>query len=548
MTGICAGLAIASLSWQQAYVELAISAVLVVVLMRIARVVPLGDRGALWRIALAAFAVRAAAGAFLRMASIEIGRDGFFSGDDREYFQLASNFVAYLRDQPRPESVPPYWGGSAYLFGAWVYLQIVLVAIFGDRPLVPILLNGALGALTVLACWDLARRMFGRLPAYLVALLLSFHPSLTLWSSTNLKDTFALFLISIVLWSITRLIERPRVEPLVTIALSLVAMQTVRIYIFVGLCLVLPAAIAFAPSLTARRRAIWTVAAAALSVALLAANQVGIGLGPALVTSSTDFREGMARGARTTFQETPPLRVETGTTFSVPTAAPQGGETPPAAPQGGETPPTVVVVSPNTRIVVVPAGHSVPTGVPGGAPTTYVRPGDVIVVGPPGTSPAPLEQRSLLPDPGQPVTFAPPRVSEDELQRQTLSYLPKGLLYALFAPWPWLSDRAIDVLTVPEMLLWYVAIAVLPFSLAIARRHWRFYLGPLLFVGGTLLIFALVEGNWGTLFRHRAMVIPFVFILASPGLAALVRQTRGLSRLRTADDRISASPTGERAR
>ena len=93
--------------------------------------------------------------------------------------------------------------------------------------------------------------------------------------------------------------------------------------------------------------------------------------------------------------------------------------------------------------------------------------------------------------------------------------------YVLFAPFPWTFRRALDLLPAPEMLLWYAAIAG---ALATVLRRWRSWrtLAPLvLFVGGTLFVLLIAEGNVGTLFRHRAMVVPFVLILASPAFALL---------------------------
>ena len=515
LTGAATGVAVTSLVWQSAVLELAFAAVLCSIAIGVTLLLPEPDRAPMWRIALLAITLRAGVGAFLRFASLETGRDGFISGDDRQYFDLAADFVAYLQGTTRG-SEPPYWGGAEYLFGAWTYLVSGLIAVFGERPLVPVLTNALLGTLMVVTCWDLGRLLFGRKPAYLAALILMAHPSLVLWASTNLKDTFALLIIAVVLWSIVRLTERPRPGPLVIIGLALVTMQSVRTYIFVGLSIVLPVAMAFAPRLSRPRRIGWTAAAATLSIALLVLNQVGVSLAPALLANSTRFREGMAAGARTGFQEAPPVRVEVGTTFVVPTPTPGAGATPAPAP-------SVVVVPQGARIVVVPAGSPLPADSLG---SVHVRPGDLVVVGPPGSTAAPPDQRPPLPGTGDPVQLAPQVASEDDLTRQTLAYLPKGMVYALFAPWPWLSDRSLDLLTLPEMLVWYAAILLLPFSLHRERRRWQSFLGPLLFVGGTLLIFALVQGNWGTLFRHRAMVIPFVLVLAAPGAIALIDQLR----------------------
>jgi hypothetical protein len=170
----------------------------------------------------------------------------------------------------------------------------------------------------------------------------------------------------------------------------------------------------------------------------------------------------------------------------------------------------------------------------------YVQPGDIVVVGPPGSTAAPAEQRQVLrPErEGQTIRLAPATVSETDQAIRTLAYLPKGMLYAVFAPWPWLSDRPLDLLTVPEMTLWYVALIASLATLWTFRERWPLLLAGVLFVGGLLLIFALVEGNWGTLFRHRSMVIPFVLLMAAPQLrgwaASTVARVRAGSAVREA--------------
>lgn len=105
---------------------------------------------------------------------------------------------------------------------------------------------------------------------------------------------------------------------------------------------------------------------------------------------------------------------------------------------------------------------------------------------------------------------------------RTLTYLPKGLAHAVLAPLPWRPSRALDLLTVPEMLLWYLMIPSAAWTLWRARGRRLLVLPMLLFVAAALGVFALAEGNTGTLYRHRAMVIPLAAILASPGLVALL--------------------------
>jgi hypothetical protein len=47
-----------------------------------------------------------------------------------------------------------------------------------------------------------------------------------------------------------------------------------------------------------------------------------------------------------------------------------------------------------------------------------------------------------------------------------------------------------------------------------------------LYVLGVFFLFGLLEGNVGTLYRHRAMLVPYVVTLAAPTLLWLWRRAR----------------------
>ncbi len=94
--------------------------------------------------------------------------------------------------------------------------------------------------------------------------------------------------------------------------------------------------------------------------------------------------------------------------------------------------------------------------------------------------------------------------------------------YVLLAPFPWSPRRALDLLAAPEMIVWYAALAAAFLTFLRRVRSWRTLTPLILLVGGILLVLLLAEGNVGTLFRHRAMVIPFVAILAAPAVSSLV--------------------------
>ncbi|MDE3102015.1 MAG: hypothetical protein KGJ98_07225 [Chloroflexota bacterium] len=149
----------------------------------------------------------------------------------------------------------------------------------------------------------------------------------------------------------------------------------------------------------------------------------------------------------------------------------------------------------------------------------YVRPGDIVVVGTKDAAP-PGERRSLLSESGSVQLRAQTSSSELTLVA-TVAHLPIGIAYALFAPFPWQVRRAADAATVPEMLLWYVALAA---AMAVGirdRDRWPLRVGTVAFVLGVLFLFTLVEGNYGTLYRHRVMIIPSVFVLSAPMFVAI---------------------------
>lgn len=101
-----------------------------------------------------------------------------------------------------------------------------------------------------------------------------------------------------------------------------------------------------------------------------------------------------------------------------------------------------------------------------------------------------------------------------------LQAVPKGLLYLLFAPFPWATTSLRQALTVPETLVWY---ALMPafyrgFRIAVARRL-RESLPILVFTLSLTLAYALFQGNIGTAYRQRAQISMFFFVFMGLGLS-----------------------------
>jgi hypothetical protein len=475
-----------------------------------------------WRqvLPLIAFAtlLRAAAAVVLYDGLVAAGRGGFVTGDDAAYADLSSRLARILHNDPAPFN----YGAESYLLGTFVYVETAVFYLLGPKVLIVELLNVAMGGMLIAFVYDIGRRLFADASGGMIAaVFVSVYPSLVLWSALNLKDSLALLIIAIVLWLVLLFHTRRNWWLVVAPFAPLLAMESLRGYIFIGLALVVPASIALAPGRRLGDRAITSVTALALAALLLTMHFIDFGPAPpAGLAGLESQRIGMGIGANTSFTDVPVVQVETATTYVITSASAS------ASPSAGGSPaptPQVVVVAPGTRLALI-TDPLAPSPSPG---VVLVRPGDIVVVGGAGATPAAVDQRKPLSVGPSTGTVELASGSDNGSIIRTLRYLPRGLAFVLLAPFPWSVSRALDLLPVPEMLLWYVALASALITTIRHRQTWRMLAPLVLFVGGTLLVFILAEGNIGTLFRHRAMVVPFVLILASPGFAFALRATLG---------------------
>jgi hypothetical protein len=328
----------------------------------------------------------------------------------------------------------------------------------------------------------------------------------------------------------------------------LVLLHSLRTYVFMGLALLVPTSLLL--DRHARRRQVgWALATLATSAVITftlarpTAAGASVGQGIQLLEQT---RQALSSG-RTAYADASSVVAREGDSYVI--VGPDGAAgSPPVGSTGDATrSPNVIVIEPGMRIVLAsetPIGASPLPSTPG---VVAVRPGDIVIVsssvspGPasaPVTSPKPL----ALTAPVSTSVVAAPKDDEESLAvTRTLSYLPKGFAYALFAPFPWAATRSLDLLTVPEMLVWYVALVLNPVVAWRRRDNFGALMPLLLYVAGLLVLFALAEGNIGTLYRHRGMVVPFVIVIAAPGLLAIGRWAS--ARARTVVGRRSLAAT-----
>ena len=543
-TGITGGIGLGLMIAERDLASVGAVAVLAVALAGIVRlVVPAELRPVATAIAGAAFAVRVAAVALVHAFAVDTGREWLYIvGDDRDYAMLSWNLVLYMRGQGGEPWIPPGFNGLTHLFGTFVYLETALFSLFGPDLQLVQTVNAFFGAVMVALSFDLGRRLFDARAATVAAGILVLHPSLVGWSALNLKEALASMLLTLVLRETVIFAERPGWRPLLIAYAALVPIESLRRYIFVGLDLVIPFTVLVAAKIAPWARVRFGAVSLVVTAVFLALNQLTLSqLGLMNILPTLEHsRTVMTDAARTGFVERP-LIVASGETLVVTVASPAPAAvtpTPRPGASGGTTAPSACgapvtrVVPPGTKLIVSTSEARPPID-----DVVFVCPGDIIVVGPAGSTAAPSPRPVVLRENDAGVRLRQPSTSDLAIAR-TLSYLPQGLAYALGAPFPWALRRPIEALTVPEMLFWYVALFAAAITVWRMRARWRTMAPPVLFVLGTLAIFALAEGNYGTLFRHRGMVIPAVTVLAAPTFLALA--SPGVRRERLARGRVAA--------
>jgi len=93
----------------------------------------------------------------------------------------------------------------------------------------------------------------------------------------------------------------------------------------------------------------------------------------------------------------------------------------------------------------------------------------------------------------------------------------------------------IALLNIPEQVVWYLVVLLLPAGVIASCRRNPMLTG-LLF--GTALVsivaIALTSGNVGTLVRHRSLAMPYLVFLSAAGLCELLSRARGMAFVRSA--------------
>jgi hypothetical protein len=107
-----------------------------------------------------------------------------------------------------------------------------------------------------------------------------------------------------------------------------------------------------------------------------------------------------------------------------------------------------------------------------------------------------------------------------------LSTIPMGVVYLLFAPFPWQITSLRQSITLPEMVVWWASFPMLVLGLWFSVRYRLRMISPIL-IFTVMLTFAysVFQGNVGTAYRQRAQLLVFYFIFVAVGLV-LIKEKR----------------------
>jgi hypothetical protein len=117
-----------------------------------------------------------------------------------------------------------------------------------------------------------------------------------------------------------------------------------------------------------------------------------------------------------------------------------------------------------------------------------------------------------------------------------LSTIPTGVVYLLFAPFPWQLGSLRQSLTLPEMVVWWTAFPLLILGAWFSLRYRLQQMAPILiFTSMLTLAYSVFQGNVGTAYRQRAQILVFYFIFVAVG-GVLVKEKRDQRRRRAAEE------------
>jgi 4-amino-4-deoxy-L-arabinose transferase-like glycosyltransferase len=112
-----------------------------------------------------------------------------------------------------------------------------------------------------------------------------------------------------------------------------------------------------------------------------------------------------------------------------------------------------------------------------------------------------------------------------------ISTIPVGLVYLLFAPFPWQLVSLRQSITFPEMIVWWCSFPLLVLGIWYSIRYRLRQIAPILIFTTMLSIaYSVFQGNVGTAYRQRAQLLVFYFIFVAVGFVLVIEKRENRER------------------
>ncbi len=106
-----------------------------------------------------------------------------------------------------------------------------------------------------------------------------------------------------------------------------------------------------------------------------------------------------------------------------------------------------------------------------------------------------------------------------------LKTIPIGLVYLLFAPFPWQLASLRQSITLPEMIVWWASFPLLILGLWFSIKYRLRQISPILIFTVMLsLAYSIFQGNVGNAYRQRSQLLVFYFIFVAVGYVLLAEK------------------------
>jgi 4-amino-4-deoxy-L-arabinose transferase-like glycosyltransferase len=111
--------------------------------------------------------------------------------------------------------------------------------------------------------------------------------------------------------------------------------------------------------------------------------------------------------------------------------------------------------------------------------------------------------------------------------------IPLGLSYLILAPFPWQMASPRQIITLPEMLVWWCSLPLLVLGLWFSIKYKLREIAPILIFTTLLtLTYSILQGNVGTAYRQRAQLLVFYFVFVAVGFVFMKEKREERARRR----------------